>query len=87
MIPGDGSEVVVDKHDLIIQLQGGPLQHTSQLSQAYSTLHYILIFPQGEEGWHDDIPMVINEGGHACAKKVTQRLYYAYRLYPTSKSP
>jgi hypothetical protein len=82
IIPGDGSEIVVDKRDLIVRLQGGQLRRTSQLSHAYSTLHYVLTFPQGEEGWHDDIPMNVNEGGRARAKKVTQRLYYAYRLYP-----
>ncbi|KAG2029445.1 hypothetical protein BDR03DRAFT_1044674 [Suillus americanus] len=69
IIPGDGSEIVVDKRDLILRLQGGQLRRTSQLSHAYSTLHYVLIFPQGEEGWHDDIPMNVNEGGRARAKK------------------
>ncbi|KAG2138023.1 hypothetical protein DEU56DRAFT_703219, partial [Suillus clintonianus] len=48
IIPGDGSEEVSDKHDIILRLQGGQLQRVSQLSHAYSTLHYVLLFPSGE---------------------------------------
>src|SRR6267154_978448 len=81
IIPGDGSEEVSDKRDIILRLQGGQLCRISQLSHAYSTLHYVLLFPFGEEGWHLDIPMNVNQGAPGRAKKVTQLLYYAYRLH------
>src|SRR5882762_4018887 len=79
IIPGDGSEEVSDKRDIVLRLQGGQLRHISQLSHAYSTLHSVLLFPSGEEGWHLDIPMNVNQGAPGRAKNVTQLLYYAYR--------
>jgi hypothetical protein len=81
IIPGDGSEEVSDKRDIILRLQGGRLERISQLSHAYSTLHYVLLFPSGEEGWHIDIPLNVNQQGNRRAKKVTQLLYYAYRIH------
>ncbi|KAG2738487.1 hypothetical protein P692DRAFT_201906832 [Suillus brevipes Sb2] len=81
IIPGDGSEEVSDKRDIILRLQGGELKRISQLSHAYSTLHYVLLFPSGEEGWHLDIPLNVNQQGNRRAKKVTQLLYYAYRIH------
>ena len=57
IIPGNGSEDSSDVWDIILRLQGGGLTHISHLSHAYSTLYYILLFPNGEEGWHPDIPL------------------------------
>jgi hypothetical protein len=82
ILPGDGSEDVSEKRDLIMRLQGGGLQRISQLSHAYATLHYVLIHPRGEDGWDISIPMNLNEGQRGRAKNVTQLLYYAYRLHP-----
>jgi len=81
VIPGDGSEDVSDNRDIILRLQGGQLRRISHLSPFYSTLHYVLLFPRGEEGWHLDIPLQVDEDGRARSKKVTQLLYYAYRLH------
>ncbi|KAG2743362.1 hypothetical protein P692DRAFT_20684379, partial [Suillus brevipes Sb2] len=81
IIPGDWSEEVSNKRDIILRLQGGELKRISQLSHAYSTLHYVLLFPSGEEGWHLDIPLNVNQQGNRRAKKVTQLLYYAYRIH------
>ncbi|KAG2055672.1 hypothetical protein BDR06DRAFT_845562, partial [Suillus hirtellus] len=82
IIPGDGSEEVSNKQDIVLRLQGGQLQRISQLSHAYSTLHYVLLFPSGEEGWHLGIPLNIPQGGCTHSKEVTQLLYYAFRLHP-----
>ena len=41
-----------------------------------------LFFLHGEEGWHLNIPLQqLHENPH-CFKKVTQILWYAYRLHP-----
>jgi hypothetical protein len=50
IISGDGSEDVSDKCNIVLRLQGGQLQYISQLSHAYSTLYYVLLFPSGEKG-------------------------------------
>ena len=38
-------------------------------------------FPHGEEGWHLNIPLQQCNGNAHCSKKVTQLLWYAYRLH------
>ena len=81
VIPGDGSENVQDSRDIVIQYQGGALRRISHLHQSYSSLHYVLLFPRGENGWHLNIPLQQQGGRNAWAKKVTQLLYYAYRLF------
>ena len=82
IIPGDGSEECSDHHDIILRLRGGGLRRISHLNPAYSTLHYPVLFPQGEDGWHIDIPAHVPPGRRAQSQKVTQCCYYAYRLHP-----
>lgn len=81
VVPGDGSENVQDSRDIVIQYQGGALRRISHLHQSYSSLHYVLLFPRGENGWHLNMPLQQQEGQNTRAKKVTQILYYAYRLF------
>jgi len=38
--------------DIIIQLRDGTLKQMSEASAAYAPLHYVLLFPQGQLGWH-----------------------------------
>jgi hypothetical protein len=56
IIPGDGSRECSDARDIVVRLQGGGLRRISQLHPSYATLHYVLLFPHGEDGWHKDIP-------------------------------
>ncbi|KIK72973.1 hypothetical protein PAXRUDRAFT_179558, partial [Paxillus rubicundulus Ve08.2h10] len=81
VIPGDGTESVNENQDIVLHLQGGGLRHISHLHQAYSALHYVLLFPKGEEGWHLNIPLQDIPGRNTRSKSVTQILYYAYRLH------
>ena len=82
VVPGDGSENVRAHRDIILRLQGGGLRRISNLHPSYLPLHYVLFFPHGEEGWHLDIPLQLPNGNapHR-SKKVTQLLWYAYRLH------
>ena len=46
-----------DNHDIILRLKGGGLQRISHLHPSYSSsLHYVVLFLRGEDGWHPDIP-------------------------------
>jgi hypothetical protein len=45
----------VDKHDIIVAQQAGPFQRISKLHVGYMALHYPLLFPYGEDGWHPNI--------------------------------
>ena len=82
IIPGDGSEECSDHRDIILRLHQGGLQRISHLHPAYSSLHYVLLFPYGENGWHPNIPA--EQGGapgNRRSNKVSQRCYYAYHLH------
>ena len=57
------------------------MRSISHLNPAYSTLHYVLLFPKGEEGWHPDIPLQTGHVARSRSKKVTQHMFYAYRLH------
>ncbi|KIJ09644.1 hypothetical protein PAXINDRAFT_87199, partial [Paxillus involutus ATCC 200175] len=81
VIPGNGSDAMNENQDIILRLQAGGLRHISHLHHAYSTLHYVLLFPKGEKGWHLGIPLHDREGRQSRSKKVTQLLYYAYCLH------
>jgi hypothetical protein len=68
---------VVDQNcDIILQLQDGGLQRISHIHPLYSPLHYTLLFPHGDQGWHTNIPI-----HNVANKKVTQHCYYTYHLF------
>jgi len=88
----DGSEAV-DRRDVVLAQQAGLFQHISELHAGYMALHYPLLFPYGEDGWHPNIPLngVIADadldGDHAKESKiqrkhcnVTMAEFYGYRL-------
>ena len=81
IVPGDGSQATGVDRDIIVHLQGGGLCCISNLHPSYLPLHYVLFFPRGKEGWHLDIPLQLQNGHPHHSKKVTQLLWYAYRLH------
>ena len=81
VIPGDGSEDHSDHRDIVLCLHaGGALKRISNLHPSYSCLHYVLLFPNGEDGWHIDIPSHPGPQGQRRTPKVSQRAFYAHRL-------
>jgi hypothetical protein len=83
VVPGNGEEEVSSDRDIILRLIGGSLQRISQLNPLYDPLHYVLLFPQGEQGWHKELPLhpgpnrqIRTQGG-----KISQTCYYAYCLH------
>ena len=82
IIPGDGSEERSNHRDIVLHLSGGGLRRISQLHPSYSSLHYVLLFPYGEDGWHNDIPSQPGPQGQRRSPKVSQRSYYAHRIHP-----
>jgi hypothetical protein len=53
---GDGSEAI-NMRDVVIAQQVGPFQCISELHVGYMALHYPLLFPYNEDGWHPNIPI------------------------------
>ncbi|KAH9536339.1 hypothetical protein CY35_17G102200 [Sphagnum magellanicum] len=92
LMVGDGSEAV-DRRDVVLVQQAGPLQRISELHVGYMALHYPLLFPYGEDGWHPNIlinAVVVDanlDEDHAKISElqrkhcnVTMAEFYGYRL-------
>jgi hypothetical protein len=56
LMVGDGF-YVVDRCDVVVAQQVGPFQRIFKLHVGYMALHYPLLFPYGEDGWHSNIPL------------------------------
>jgi hypothetical protein len=87
IVPGDGSEERSDHQDIVLHLQGGGLCRISHLHPSYACLHYILMFPKGEDGWHSGIPMMARAELGAQIANVSQRCFFAYWLHPRYGEP
>ena len=89
IVPGNGEEEVSSDRDIILRLTGGSLRRISQLNPLYDPLHYVLLFPRGEEGWCTHIPLHPGPNGQTRSKNgnITQTCYYAYRLHQRRNEP
>jgi hypothetical protein len=54
LMVGDGSEAV-DIRDVVLTQQAGLFQCISKVHVRYMALHYPLLFPYSEDGWHPNI--------------------------------
>jgi len=94
IIPEEGVHHALNNRDMVLQARGGQLEQISQNSPLYSALHYVLLFPKGENGWYPRIPICgaqlreqeentrQRDGEkHACSQMVSDTCYYAYYLH------
>ncbi len=92
LMVGDGSKAV-DRRDIVLAQQAGSFQCISELHVGYMALHYPLLFPYSEDGWHPNILLngvVIDadlDEDHAGESElqrkhcnVTMAEFYGYRL-------
>lgn len=77
ILPGSG-EQEHDRRDIVLHKRSGQLQRIHDGHPAYAPLHYVLLFPYGDHGWHKDIPLSRSDGGEE--RHVTQTRFYAYQL-------
>src|SRR5882762_8566521 len=87
IIPGGGEEHVNLHRDIILRLQGGGLTRISHLHHSYTPLHYVMLFPKGDSGFHVNIPSQFGPDGKRHSKYITQRCYYAYRALRRPTEP
>ena len=52
------------------------MQRISETHPSYDPLHYVLLFPKGDDGWHIDISLIESSK----RKRVTPMQFYSYRL-------
>jgi len=81
LIPGDGTQEVSNHRDIVLCHQGGARQRISHLHKSYSCLHYMLLFPTGENGFFPSIPSYPGPNREIRSDCVSERCYYAYRLH------
>ena len=55
---GDGHDLDASNRDIILRMRDRGLQRISETHPSYDPLHYVLLFPQGDDGWHVDIPLI-----------------------------
>ena len=55
-------------------MHDGKLQRISKIHPSYNPLHYILLFLNGDDGWHVDVPLI----DAAKRERVTAMQFYSY---------
>ena len=68
-----------DSRDILLRYRNGGLMHISEAHPAYACLHYVLLFPYGEHGYHWRIKM--NDPTNP-RRRITLTRYLAFRLFP-----
>jgi hypothetical protein len=69
IIPGDGDQPQDSRDIILYRRHGEPLQCISEMHPMYLPLHYVLLFPTGQLGWHKrmlradapDVPQAADE--------------------------
>ena len=52
IMPGDGHSEGVASRDIVLHARRGGLQRRTECNCAYDSLHYLLLFPSGDNGWY-----------------------------------
>ncbi|GJV25872.1 ATP-dependent DNA helicase PIF1-like protein [Tanacetum coccineum] len=74
--------------DIIVNTKDGRPKRISELHPSYMALQYPLLFPYGEDGYHDQIPYHRNTGLHKTKRGyVTMKEYYAYVIQYRQREP
>lgn len=69
------------QRDIIVEHRRNGLQRISELHPSYMAMQYPLLFPYGEDGFHENIPYFINVGRRKTGRKhITMREYYSYSI-------
>ncbi|CAG8738640.1 1907_t:CDS:2, partial [Acaulospora morrowiae] len=58
IIIGDSHEMEPFSQDILLRLCSGGLQRILEFCSSYDPLHYVLLFPKGNDGWYFDIPLI-----------------------------
>ena len=74
IIPGDGYSEGVASRDIVLHEHTGGLQRITESHCAFYSLHYVLLFPLGDNGWHLKIPHSKGKGD------ITAMEFYSFRL-------
>ena len=68
IIPGD-IECCIDARNVIIREKGGPLMHITEIHPSYIPLHFPLLAPTGQSGWHCDLHYTFTTRPHGASTR------------------
>lgn len=64
----------VGGRDVVVQFHGGGLRRIHETHRSFDPLHFVLLFPAGDDGWK------INMKKNGTQQSITPCDYYAYRI-------
>ncbi|XP_074356352.1 uncharacterized protein LOC141696063 [Apium graveolens] len=74
-------KVDVNKRDIVMEKSDKVLERIFSIHPSLMALQYLLLFPLGEDGYHDEIPYIDSENQNKKKRKrITMKEYYAYRF-------
>ncbi|XP_075096558.1 uncharacterized protein LOC142174626 [Nicotiana tabacum] len=79
LIVGDFEQRRSDR-DIIVESQSGQLRRINELNVSYLGLQYPLLFPYGEDGYREDIPLNDIDDSTGGRKYVSTREYLSYKI-------
>ena len=74
IMPGEVYTEEVATRDIVLHARTGGLRRITECNCSYDSLHYVLLFPSGDNGWQLKIPHSRGNGD------VTPIEFYSYRL-------
>ncbi|THH29066.1 hypothetical protein EUX98_g5120 [Antrodiella citrinella] len=77
VLPGDG-EQIVGSRDIILHHRRDTLERMYDGHPAFAALHYVLLFPFGSHGWHDELRM--RQPDRDRPSRVSQTRFYVFQL-------
>lgn len=63
IVPGDGE--ITAYRDIVLHQRNAPMENISECHPWYHALHYVLLFPTGQLGWHPKIPYTAHQNENA----------------------
>ncbi|XP_031116653.1 uncharacterized protein LOC116020311 [Ipomoea triloba] len=73
---------MMGERDILIETQTGLLKRITELNPAYFPLQYPLLFPYGEDGYREDIFVVVDpSSGTGARSTISVREYVAFLIH------
>uniref|UniRef100_A0A0D3BH09 Helitron helicase-like domain-containing protein n=1 Tax=Brassica oleracea var. oleracea TaxID=109376 RepID=A0A0D3BH09_BRAOL len=79
LIIGDFTEDMAER-DLVVQHRSSGLQHISDMHPLFMTLQYPILFPYGQSGFNENIPVTNTDGNQRKREYITKREFFSYQL-------
>ncbi|CAN6868444.1 unnamed protein product [Brassica oleracea] len=79
LIVGDFTEDMGER-DIIVQHRSSGLQHISDMHPLFMTLQYPILFPYGQIGFNENIPVINTDGEPRKRGYITKREYFAHQI-------